>query len=89
MPPLALGAWRPLTDTARLLMHCDRCTVIDEAPDSPRQPDPRTRTTNWANRVKPGVARRIVQCAKIVPYLLPGNWSRTRRKLVALAPETC
>ena len=54
MPPLALGAWRPLTDTARLLMHCDRCVVIDEAPDSPRQPDPRTRTTNWANRVNRG-----------------------------------
>ena len=38
--------------------------------------------TKSENRDKPGVARWIVQCAKIAPYLLPGEWSSATGKLL-------
>ena len=65
-----------------LVKQCDRCAAIYEAPDSPRQPHRVITPTKSENRDKPGVARWIVQCAKIVPYLLPGKWSSATGKLL-------
>ena len=86
MPPLALGAWRPLTDTARLLMHCDRCVVIDEAPDSPRQPDPRARATKLGKSRKSG--GRPEDCAVRKNSTLPIARQMVKGKSL-LTPETC
>ena len=70
--PQGRNGWRPVTGTARLLDHRDRCAVIHEAPDSLRQSDSLAHADKFGKlRVSGG---RPADCAVRKNNTLPIAW---------------